>query len=68
MPKQTIDELVRERNAIITQAMDAAKACHAVQKRLAHAAAAASTTASSATSIWTRMRGTMPRCDASPMM
>lgn len=38
MPRQTIEQLVRERNAIIEQAMQAAQSCHDVQRRLARAA------------------------------
>lgn len=38
IPRQTIVELVAERDAIIEQAMDAARACHEVQQRLHRAA------------------------------
>lgn len=34
MPRQTIEQIVTERDAIIEQALDAARACHEVQQRL----------------------------------
>lgn len=38
LPRQTIVQIVAERDAIIEQAMQAAQACHDVQRRLARAA------------------------------